>query len=64
MKKYECGPFVYNFPDTCCVFCKHADIYWDYTHGIYMVTCDKGTLIDSLGKLAQGCDEIERYEDD
>lgn len=64
MKNYKCGPFVYTFPDSCCVFCKHSDIFWDYTHGIYTVWCDRGNQIDSLGKLAQGCNEIERDEDE
>lgn len=27
--------------DHDCVFCKHCtDIYWDYTHLIYMIFCD------------------------
>lgn len=64
MSKYECGPFVYDFPDSCCVFCRHADIFWDYTNGIYMVICDKGNQIDSIEKLVKGCNEIERYEED
>lgn len=56
---YKCGPFNYNLPDSSCVFCRHSDIFWDYTHGIYMVLCDKGHKVDSLGKLAQGCDDRE-----
>lgn len=64
MKKYKCGLFTYDFPDSCCVFCTHADIYWDYTNGIYMVTCDRGTNIDSIETLVKGCNNIERYEDE
>ena len=27
--------------DDNCVFCKHcSDIYWDYTHLIYMILCE------------------------
>lgn len=28
--------------DNDCVFCKHCtDVFWDYTHLIYMLICDK-----------------------
>ena len=29
-------------PRKCCLICKHCtDIFWDYTHGPYMVVCEK-----------------------
>lgn len=33
-KKYHC-------PDKCCLTCGHCtDVFWDYTNGPYMVTCE------------------------
>ena len=32
----------YIAPDDCCLFCKHCtDIFLDYTHGPYLMLCDK-----------------------
>lgn len=59
MKIYKCGVFTYNFPDSCCVFCKHAEVFWDYTNGIYMCLCDNGHKIDSIAKLVKGCEDKE-----
>ena len=29
-------------PRKCCLICKHCtDIFWDYTHGPYMLFCEK-----------------------
>ena len=45
MKLYKChdsiGPGVtVRAPERCCLFCKHcSDVYWDYTHGPYMMIC-------------------------
>lgn len=28
-------------PEKCCLFCKHCtDIWWDYTNGPYMLSCE------------------------
>ena len=62
--KYECGPFIYDLPETSCVFCKHADIIWDYTHGIYAIWCDEGYEVTDLGKMAKDCKKREVYEDE
>lgn len=59
--KYECGPFIYDLPETSCVFCKHADIFWDYTHGIYWILCDEGYDVTDI---ARGCKKREEYEDE
>lgn len=46
MKVYHCkdpiGPGVKVLaPENSCLFCNHCtDIFWDYTHGIYMTYCD------------------------
>lgn len=40
-KPYECGNRRYWLPPTHCVFCEHCDsILWDYTHGMYMFSCE------------------------
>ena len=46
MKEFKCkdgfiqGPTVIA-PDTCCLFCKHCDdIFWDYTNGPYLLSCE------------------------
>lgn len=62
--KYECGPFIYDLPETSCVFCKHADIFWDYTHGIYWILCDEGYKVTDIAKMAKGCKKQEVYEDE
>lgn len=32
-------------PRKCCLICKHCtDIFWDYTHGPYMVVCEKSEM--------------------
>lgn len=37
----EGGPTIRVKHDKDCVFCKHcAGIYWDYTHGPYMLLCE------------------------
>ena len=42
MKIFKCANGIeYNCPDTACVFCKHCnDIFYDYTHGPYLMFCD------------------------
>ena len=45
MKEFKCrdgllpGPTV-RAPEKCCLFCEHCtDIFWDYTHGPYLMMC-------------------------
>lgn len=35
--KYKCGCFMYDLPNTACVFCQKCDVFYDYTGGIYML---------------------------
>ena len=28
--------------DKDCIFCKHCDVFWDYTNGPYLLVCDEG----------------------
>lgn len=37
-----CGELKYKCKcETLCVFCSHCtDVFWDYSHGPYMVICD------------------------
>lgn len=27
--------------DSDCIFCKHCDVFWDYTNGPYMLICGR-----------------------
>lgn len=37
-----CTGITYIAPDDCCLFCKHCtDIFLDYTHGPYLMLCEK-----------------------
>lgn len=37
----------YEVPSKCCFFCKHCtDIWLDYTHGPYMIACEKDQHYD------------------
>ena len=41
--KLSDGRIVKCINDKDCVFCDHCtDIFWDYSHGIYMIFCDIG----------------------
>ena len=42
MRIFKCeNGFEYKCPDTACVFCDHCtDIFYDYTHGPYLMFCD------------------------
>ena len=69
MKKYEGetrlyelnNGAVYNMPSVHCVFCKHCtDLFWDYTNGPYMFTCDKGLELN-ISETSCSC---EGFEDD
>lgn len=42
MRIFKCANGIdYNCPDHACVFCDHCkDIFYDFTHGPYMIFCD------------------------
>lgn len=47
MRIFQCedgllkGP-TQRVPDKACVFCERCtDIFWDYSHGVYCIFCDK-----------------------
>lgn len=41
VKHFQCDSGrIYELPSEACVFCEHCtDIFWDYSHGIYMLIC-------------------------
>lgn len=53
--KYECGPFIYDLPKTSCVFCQNADIYYDYSGGIYLILCPVKTIKGHI--WLKGCEK-------
>lgn len=57
--KYQCGPFIYDLPITACVFCQNADIYWDYSSGIYMISCPEHEVDKHIA--LHGCDKRKDY---
>lgn len=57
MKTWKCeNGYIYEIPDKACIICKHCtDIFWDHTHGPYMLICDKQTLdTDNLPCMIDG----------
>lgn len=42
MRIFKCANGLeYECPDTACVFCDHCQvIFYDYTHGPYLMFCD------------------------
>ena len=42
-KHFQCDSGrIYELPSEACVFCEYCtDIFWDYTHGIYKLYCEK-----------------------
>ena len=54
----EGGPTINVKNDDNCIFCKHCtDVFWDYTHLIYLICCD---ICDPVPK----CLTCENFEDD
>jgi len=53
--KYQCGLFIYDLPETSCVFCQNADVMWDYSNGIYLVICPHHKINDEV--WIKGCDD-------
>lgn len=51
MRIFKCANGLdYKCPDTACVFCDHChDIFYDYTHGPYMILCDISDSPDGSG---------------
>jgi len=40
-KVFECDEYKCDAHSHGCLFCKHStDIFWDFTHGPYMIVCD------------------------
>ncbi len=62
MRKFKCADgYTYLCPDKCCLFCSHCpDIFWDYTHGIYMTLCDidEDIVMGSKGKCDSFVEEV------
>ena len=54
MREYKCSDGrTYIVSDRHCLFCDHCtDIFWDYTHGIYLMLCNinKDTRIGEKGE--------------
>ena len=44
-----------------CVFCKHCDLFWDYTNGPYAFLCDVDGAPEKDG-LAGDCERYEAIE--
>lgn len=42
MRIFKCkNGLEYQCPDTACVFCDHClDMFYDYTHGPYLIFCE------------------------
>ena len=57
--KYRCGVFMYDLPEKCCVFCKKAEVMWDFTHGIYMVLCPEHKV--TMKNFLKGCSKRISY---
>ena len=53
--KYQCGPFIYDLPETSCSFCQEADIFWDYSNGIYMIVCPHHRI--DTKRWVKGCED-------
>lgn len=61
MKRFLCDSGkVYTLPDEACVFCMHCDdIFWDYTHGIYMLFCAKNNSAKDFGNVPCICKDFK-----
>ena len=57
--KYQCGIFIYDLPETSCVFCQNADVFWDYTNGIYLVLCPNKSIDNTI--WIKGCDKRKAF---
>lgn len=61
MKRFLCDSGrQYNLPDEACVFCIHCtDIFWDYTHGIYMLACSENSPAKDFGNVPCICKDFK-----
>ena len=59
--KYKCGCFMYDLPNTACVFCQKCDVFYDYTGGIYMLLCSDNKPIMKNGLCFKGCDDRKPF---
>lgn len=57
--KYQCGPFIYDLPETACAFCQEAHILWDYSNGMYMINCPHNIVNDEI--FVKGCDNRKPF---
>lgn len=76
IKIYRCeNGHLYKFPQQSCFFCSHCtDIFYDYSHGPYMVFCELNNPNRENGNFDSKCldyeddlednDNIIRYEED
>ena len=45
MKEYKCEYYSVMVPERSCFFCQHCtDIFFDYTHGPYLLLCTANGL--------------------
>ena len=58
--KYRVACFMYDLPENSCAFCQDAEIFWDFTSGIYMVTCDQGNNVNTE-RFIKGCNTKRNY---
>lgn len=60
MKEFRCDSGkIYNLPDEACVFCQYCtDIFWDYSHGIYMLLCEKSNHAVDFGNVPCICKDF------
>lgn len=61
MKHFQCeSGKIYKLPDKACVFCQSCtDIFWDYTHGIYALVCEKDNKAAEFGNVPCICKDFE-----
>ena len=69
LKEFQCQDGLlkgrkYKLPATACVFCNHCtDIFWDFSHGIYALFCDKDIDYSALhGNINGECKMFEPEE--
>lgn len=60
MKEFLCDSGkIYKLPDRACVFCQHCiAIFWDYSHGIYLLICEKEKSESEFGNVPCICKDF------
>lgn len=62
MSPFKCeNGHIYMAFNNSCVFCKHCDLFWDYTNGPYMFLCDVDGNPEIYG-LSGKCELYEHIE--